>query len=65
MPRNNRNATRERENREPKRYEAEEERHYNSGRNEERGRSMSRVSAERVDNRSSDRENDLYERQSI
>ena len=65
MPRNNRNTTRGRESREPKRFDSEEERRYSYNRQQERGRSMSRVSAEHTDDRSSDRENDLYERQSI
>jgi hypothetical protein len=65
MSQNNRNATRERKGEEPKRFELEDERRYSSNQQEGRTRSMARVNAERTDDRSSDRENDLYERQSI
>jgi len=65
MSQSNRSATRERKGGEPRRYEPEEERRYSSNQHEDRTRGMARVSAERTDRRISDRENDLYERQSI
>jgi hypothetical protein len=65
MAQNNRNEMRERKGGEPRRYEAEDEKRYSSNRHEERARGMAKVNADRNDRMSSDRENDLYERQSI
>ena len=64
MSRNNRNEGRERKDLEPRRYEQEEEKRYASDRRE-RQREFAKVNAERSIRMSSDRENDLYERQSI
>ncbi|HEU4632480.1 MAG TPA: hypothetical protein VFS22_00755, partial [Flavisolibacter sp.] len=60
----NRNADRERKGGEPRRYDSEEEKRYTSDRHE-RQREFARANAERTIRMSSDRENDLYERQSI
>ncbi|GEM_PF-3285776 len=65
MSQSNRNELRDRRGGEPRRYEEADERRYSSNRHEERARGMARVNAERSDRRSYDRENDLYERQSI
>lgn len=64
MPQNNRNA-RERKGDEPRRYESGDDKRYTSNRREERERGMEKVNNDRMDRMSSDRENDLYERQSI
>ena len=64
MSQNTRNAGRERKGEEPRRYEPEEEKRYGADRHEKE-RELTRVSAERSVRMSSDRENDLYERQSI
>ena len=65
MSQNNRNAARERKGGAPKRYDVESERRFTPSRQEERGRGdTSRISAERMSLRS-ERENDLYERQSM
>jgi hypothetical protein len=64
MPQNARNAERERKGGDRRRFEPEEEKRYASHRNE-RERGFARVNMERYVRMSSDRENDLYERQSI
>jgi len=64
MPQTNRNDSRDRKRGEPRRYESEEERRYPQ-RHEDQMRGMSRLTASRTDQMSSQRENDLYERQSI
>ncbi len=65
MPQRNRNEVREKKGGEPRRDQREEEKRYSSGRNGERVNIVAKVNNERPVRMSSDRENDLYERQSI
>lgn len=65
MPQNNRNSMRGRKEETSRRYQEEEDRRYSPRRQEQRSGSISRASFERTDQRSTERENDLYERQSI
>ena len=65
MPQNNRNSTRNRKDMSSRRYNEEEAKRYSAQHQDERERNMNRVSYERTDQRSTERENDLYERQSI
>ncbi|HYK55718.1 MAG TPA: hypothetical protein VEV15_04510 [Flavisolibacter sp.] len=65
MPQRNRNEVRERKGGEPRRTQSDEEKRYSSSRNGERVNSVAKVNNERTVRMSSDRENDLYERQSI
>lgn len=60
----NRNGGRERKNSEPGREENVREKRF-SLRSDDRSKNEVRVNAGRNDTRSRDRENDLYERQSI
>ena len=66
MPQRNRNEERERKGGEPRRDQVGEEKRYPSSRSRgERINSVAKVNNDRTVRMSSDRENDLYERQSI
>lgn len=65
MPQRNRNEVRERKGGEPRRSQFEEEKRYSSSRRDERANSVVKVNNERTVRMNNDRENDLYERQSI
>ncbi len=65
MPQNERNAARDRKRREPGRHASEKAKRYASGRHEEKQPRPQGVNGGKSLRMSSDRENDLYERQSI
>jgi hypothetical protein len=65
MPQRNRNEVRERKGGEPQRGRSDEDKRYPSSRRGDRINSVAKVNNERTVRMSSDRENDLYERQSI
>lgn len=65
MPQRNRNEVRERKGGESRRDQPDDEKRHSSARNGERVNSVAKVNNERTVRMSSDRENDLYERQSI